>query len=83
MPGDAWREPEVSGPHRRWPTCEARHGGWQGWCSWESGRLVSPFTPEDRANGKVSFGAVADIVGASDAPPGDNHAIAPPTEVRR
>ena len=41
------------------------------------------FTPEDRANGKVSFRAVVDIVGARDALPGDNQAIAPPTEVRR
>lgn len=40
------------------------------------------FSPDDGANGKVSFRAVANIVGGRDALPGDNQAIAPPTEVR-
>ena len=41
------------------------------------------FTQDDRASGKVTFRAVAEIFGARDAVPGDNQAIAPPTEVRR
>jgi len=40
------------------------------------------FTGDDAAIGKVSFKAVATIVGASDALPADNIAIAPPTKVR-
>ena len=41
------------------------------------------FTPDDRANGKVTFRAVASIVDRTDAQPADNQAIAPPTEVKR
>jgi hypothetical protein len=40
------------------------------------------FTAEDAAIGKVTFRAAARIDGARDALPGDNQAIAPPTEVR-
>ena len=41
------------------------------------------FTPEDGTAGKVTFRAVATIVGARDAAPADNQAIAPPTDVKR
>jgi len=45
--------------------------------------LTYTFTPEDRATGKVTFRAVATIVGSRDALPADNQAIAAPTAVRR
>lgn len=41
------------------------------------------FSADDKAAGKVTFRAVANIVGGRDALPADNQAIAPPTEVRR
>jgi hypothetical protein len=41
------------------------------------------FTSDDGAAGKVTFRAVATIVGARDAAPADNQAIAAPTEVKR
>jgi PKD repeat protein len=41
------------------------------------------FTAEDAAIGKVTFRAVAEIVGARDALPADNDAVAPPTSVSR
>jgi PKD repeat protein len=40
------------------------------------------FTAEDGAAGKVTFRAVATLVGARDALPADNQAIAPPTAVK-
>ncbi len=39
------------------------------------------FTPTDASIGKVTFKAVANLVGARDALPADNEAIAPPTKV--
>jgi hypothetical protein len=39
------------------------------------------FTSDDAALGKVTFKAVASIVGARDAQPSDNTAIALPTNV--
>jgi PKD repeat protein len=39
------------------------------------------FTPDDGSVGKVTFKAVATIVGARDALPADNEAIATPTKV--
>ena len=39
------------------------------------------FTPADASIGKVTFKAVANLVGARDALPADNEAIAPPTKV--
>ena len=39
------------------------------------------FTPDDASIGKVTFKAVANLVGARDALPGDNEAIAPLTRV--
>ena len=39
------------------------------------------FTPGDASIGKVTFKAVANLVGARDALPADNEAIAPPTKV--
>lgn len=41
------------------------------------------FTADDASIGKVTFRAVAVIVGARDALPADNEAIAPPTKVTR
>jgi PKD repeat protein len=41
------------------------------------------FTADDAAIGKVTFKAVANIVGARDALPADNEAIASPTKVTR
>ena len=41
------------------------------------------FAPEDAIIGKVTFRAVASIVGARDALPADNEAIGPPTKVSR
>ncbi len=41
------------------------------------------FTADDAQVGKVTFSAVAQIVGARDALPADNQAIAPPTKVSR
>jgi hypothetical protein len=41
------------------------------------------FTFQDAEVGKVTFRAVAMILGARDALPADNQAIAPPTEVKR
>ncbi len=41
------------------------------------------FTAQDGAAGKVTFRAVATIVGGRDALPADNQAIAPPTAVKR
>lgn len=54
----------------------------------ETGRAVSfsfsyTFTPDDASIGKVTFKAVATIVGARDALPADNEAIASPTKVNR
>jgi PKD repeat protein len=41
------------------------------------------FTPDDAVIGKVTFRAVATILGARDALPADNEAIGAPTKVRR
>jgi len=41
------------------------------------------FAPEDAIIGKVTFKAVASLLGARDALPADNEAIAPPTKVSR
>jgi len=41
------------------------------------------FAPEDAIIGKVTFKAVADLLGARDALPADNQAIAPPTKITR
>ena len=41
------------------------------------------FAPEDAVIGKVTFKAVATLLGARDALPADNEAIAPPTKVNR
>jgi hypothetical protein len=41
------------------------------------------FTDDDAQIGKVTFSAFAQIVGARDALPADNQAIAPPTKVSR
>jgi hypothetical protein len=41
------------------------------------------FTSADAQVGKVTFKAVANVVGARDALPADNEAIAPPTKVTR
>jgi len=41
------------------------------------------FAPEDAIIGKVTFKAVASLLGARDALPADNEAIAPPTKVTR
>jgi PKD repeat protein len=54
----------------------------------ETGRGVTfsfnyTFTPDDAIVGKVTFKAVATIVGARDALPADNDAIASPTKVNR
>jgi len=45
--------------------------------------IAYTFTDDDRAAGKVSFQAVATLVGARDALPADNTALAPPTAVNR
>lgn len=41
------------------------------------------FTGDDAAAGRVTFQAVAALIGARDAQPADNEASAPPTRVRR
>ncbi len=41
------------------------------------------FTAEDAQVGKVTFKAIANIVGGRDALPADNEAIAPPTKINR
>jgi hypothetical protein len=41
------------------------------------------FTPDDAIIGKVTFRAVAVILGGRDALPADNVAIGPPTKVLR
>jgi hypothetical protein len=41
------------------------------------------FTTADAALGKVTFQAIATIIGAPDALPADNTAIAPPTKVNK
>lgn len=41
------------------------------------------FTPDDAIIGKVTFRAVADLLGGRDALPGDNTAIGDPTVIRR
>jgi PKD repeat protein len=41
------------------------------------------FTGDDATVGKVTFSAIATIIGARDALPGDNNAIASPTTVQR
>jgi len=41
------------------------------------------FTPDDASIGKVTFKAVANLLGARDALPADNEAVAPPTKVNR
>jgi len=41
------------------------------------------FTADDARVGKVTFKAVANILGARDALPADNEAIAAPTKVSR
>jgi PKD repeat protein len=45
--------------------------------------LAYTFTPEDAVLGKVTFQAIATIVGARDANPADNTISAPPTKVAR
>ncbi len=45
--------------------------------------FTATFTSDDATAGKVTFRAVANIVGARDALPADNQAIAPPTDVKR
>jgi hypothetical protein len=41
------------------------------------------FTPDDGIIGKVTLKVVADLVGARDALPADNEAIAPPAKVTK
>jgi Tol biopolymer transport system component/PKD repeat protein len=41
------------------------------------------FAPEDATIGKVTFKAVANLLGARDALPADNEAIAPPTKITK
>ncbi len=45
--------------------------------------ITYTFTADDAATGKVTFRAVATIVGVRDVLPADNQAIAPPTSVKR
>jgi hypothetical protein len=46
-------------------------------------RINYTFTGDDASLGKVTFRAIATIVGARDALPADNEAIGPPTKVSR
>ena len=73
----------------------SRPGGFDEWVGSQTlavpaargGKTVSfgvnyTFTADDATAGKVTFRSTATLVGARDAVPADNQAIAPPTEVR-